>query len=335
MFDKLLKILTFTSITLIFLPVISFAQMNADIPFALSSELGVKIVPDYPRPNEMVDISLTLYTGDLNSANITWYQDGKKVLSGKGETKYSFKAGSIGIETQLKITIALLNGSSFSKVITLNPASVDLAWEADSYVPPFYSGKALHSRQGILKIVAMPEFIKDGKRISPQNLVYKWSNGINVYQSKSGYGKNVLTLNGSILGKNEDIEVLVTDPTSNLTAQGFINIAPVDPEIVFYQNDPYYGFIFDSAIKSPFSLKTDEIQIFATPYYFTKENGDLLKYDWQLNSQTIPNLADSRTAVFRKPEDKKDGQSVISLQMENTNRILQQASASLIMNINK
>ena len=32
----------------------------------------------------------------------------------------------------------------------------------------FYKGKALHSRQGNLKIVAMPEFVKNGKRTAPK-----------------------------------------------------------------------------------------------------------------------------------------------------------------------
>lgn len=315
------------------LPVVSFAQItppSANIQFALPNELGVEIIPTYPRPNEMVLIRLTLYTDDLSTADITWFQDSKSVLSGKGETKYTFRAGPIGQETDIEVKIKLLSGTSFSKTIKLNPASVDLVWEADSYVPPFYEGKALHPRQGLLKIVAMPEFVKDGKRIPPESLTYNWSNNDQVLQDGSGYGKNVLILNGSILGRPESINVLVTDPVNNLVAQKILDIAPVDPQIVFYQNDPYYGYIFDSAITNTFNLKSDEVQILAAPYYFTNEISGYLQYQWQLNGQTLPDLSGSRTAIFKKPEG-KTGQSVISLQMTNANRVLQQADNSLTM----
>jgi hypothetical protein len=334
--SKFIKLLVVASIGMVILPVISSAQstQNINMPYALSNELGVEIIPTYPRPNEMVWINLTLYTDDLNSADIGWYQNGKKVLSGKGETKYRFKAGSVGEESKIEIRINLLSGASFSKTITLTPASVDLVWEANSYVPPFYKGKALHPRQGILKVVAIPEFVKNGKRISPQNLVYEWSNGLNVYQNQSGYGKSIAILDGSLLGRTENIEVLVTDPVNNLAAQGFVDIAPVNPEIVFYENNSYYGNIFDSALVKTFDLKADEVQILAAPFYFTKEGSGLLQYGWRLNGQAIPDLSGSITAIFRKPE-KKTGQSVISLQVENTNRILQQAGSSLTINFSK
>ena len=321
---------------LVVLPTISFlpwqtGAQTINIPFALSNELNVAISPTYPSPNENVFVTLTLYTDDLNSADITWYQNGKNVLSGKGETKVNFKTGNIGEETKIEIKITLLSGVSFSKDFTLNPAGVDLVWEANSYVPPFYKGKALHSRQGVIKIVATPDFVKNGKRVLPQNLVYEWSNDVEVYQSQSGYGKNVIVLSGSILGKNESIEVLVTDPVNNLVARKFIDIVPVNPEIVFYENSPYYGHIFDSAITNSFNLKTGEVQVLAAPFYFTKNDSGLLKYEWQLNGQSVPNLFGSRTAVFKKPED-KTGRSTISLRVENANRILQQADGKLTIN---
>ena len=317
----------------IVLPNLSFAQININIPFALSNELGVEIIPNYPRPNEMTFMSLSLYTDDLNSADIAWYNNGKLVLSGKGETRYSFRLGKVGEESKIEIKIKLLSGASFVKQFTLNPASIDLVWEANSYVPPFYKGKALHSRQGSLKIVAMPEFVKNGKRIASQNLIYEWGNGVEAYQSQSGYGKNMIILNGSILGRTENIEVLVRDPVNNLVADGFIDITPVDPEIIFYENNPYYGHNFEQAITN-FELKTTEVQVLAAPYYFSKEATSNLKFDWQLNGFSVPGLINSRTAIFKKPEG-ESGQSNISLNIENLNRILQQADANLTMRFNK
>jgi len=331
--NNFIKTLLLLALGMVFLPTTTFGQIgqiNIDIPYALSNELGVEIIPNYPRPNETVFINLVLYTGDLNSADITWYKNDEKVLSGKGEIRYNFRAGNVGEEAKIKIQIKLLSGVSFSKTFTLNPASVDIVWEADSYVPPFYRGKALHPKQGALRVIAMPEFVKNGNKISAKNLVYEWSNGLDVYQDQSGYGKNVVFLNGSLLGRTENIKVLVTDPVNNLVAEGFVDIKPIDPEIVFYENNPYYGHLFNSAIINTFNLKTDEVQILSAPYYFTRESIGSLTYEWRLNNQTIPNLSSSRTAIFRKPED-EDGKSIIGLRVENLNRILQQADNKLIM----
>jgi len=335
--NKFIKFLMAASIIVAIFPASSSAQINlpsVNVPYALSNELGVGIIPDYPKPNEMVFINLSLYTDDLNSASISWYKDGKLALTGKGETKYSFRAGPAGQEAKIEIRVKLLSGTSFSKSFSLNPAGVDLVWEANSYVPPFYEGRALHPRQGSLKVVAVPEFIKNGRRISPQNLIYQWSNGIDVYQDQSGYGKNVVMVDGSLLGRQEDIEVLVTDPADNLAAQGSVYITPVDPEIVFYEIDPYYGHMFDTALANSFDLKTDEVQILAAPFYFTRESGGALRYQWTLNGEALPDLAGSMTAIFRKPKD-QTGQSSISLQIIDANRILQEASNNLTMNFSK
>lgn len=325
------KILTMAIFITMAIPFISIAQIKIDTSYSLSNELGVEMYPTYPRPNEDLSISLSLYTADLNSAMITWYKDGKSVLSGKGETKYSFRMGKVGQEVKISIQIKLQSGASFSKNFTLNPASVDLVWEANSYVPPFYKGKALHSYQGSFKVVAMPEFVKNGKRVAPGNLVYNWSNGVNAYQSKSGYGKNTIVLDGSLLGKTEEIQVVVTDPAGSMTAQGFVDISPVDPEVVFYINDPYYGYIYDSAAPSSFELSSEEIQVVAAPYFFSSSSFESLSFNWRLNGEKISSLSDSMTAVFRKPSE-GSGESNVSLSVENGDKILQQAERNLVMN---
>jgi len=306
------------------LPHAVFAQFDTSVS-GVEQELNMNIVPASPKPNDTVNITLTLYTGDLGSADIIWYKNDKEVLRGKGETRYSFKMGNSGETTKIDIAIRLMNGTIFSKSVTLTPTRVDLIWEANTYTPPFYKGKALHSRQGSIKIIALPEFIKDGIRISPQNLVYQWSNGQNVLESQSGYGKNVVTVSGSLLGRAESIDVLVSDPNSNLTANGSVNITPGDPKIIFYENSPYLGPIYDMAIGKSYELGGDEVEVLAAPYFFSNENQGFLNYSWRLNNQSIPELANSRTAIFKKPTE-TSGQSNLSLEIQNSNRVLQEAS---------
>lgn len=314
---------------LLLVPVFTFAQ-QVNIPFALSNELNVDVNPDYPRPNENTTISLSLYSDDLTTATISWYQDDELVLSGIGKTIHQFTMGNVGEETKIRIVINLLNGISFSKQLSFTPASVDLVWEAESYVHPFYKGKALHPRQGSIKVVAVPEFYRNGNKIPAENLVYTWTNGLKAVQNQSGYGRNVVFLDGSLFGRTERIEVIVVDPINNLVASQVINIAPIAPEILFYENNPYYGYLFDVAIPNQFKLVSDEAEIVASPYFFTKEDVPFFNYNWRINNSTVPSIADSMSAIFRRPEE--SGRSQVSLEIANQSRLLQQAQKSFSIN---
>ncbi len=329
MFNALKNIVAAT-ILVSFLPFFVSAQTNLNFASTMSEELAVEMIPTYPRPNENVYINLAMYTADLNSAQISWYKDGKLELSGKGEVRYSFNTGAVGKETNIEIRVVLQGGQSFSKQIKISPASVDLVWESNSYTPPFYKGKALHARQGLIKIVAMPNFVKNGSVIDPKTLIYEWSNGLNAYQAQSGYGKNILLINGSMLGQSDNIELLVRDPSSNMVTNGFLTISPVDPELVFYEKNPFYGYIFEKSLGKSVTMKGDEIEVWTAPYNLSNENPRNLAYEWRLNGSVAKELYNSRSAVFRRPEE-GSGNSIISLKIENLNRILQYVENTLMI----
>jgi hypothetical protein len=154
-----------------------------------------------------------------------------------------------------------------------------------------------------------------------------------VLEKQSGYGKNIVIANGSLLGDIENINLLVTDPTNNLVAKNSITISPQNPKIVFYQNDPFYGFSIDKAVYNIFDLKKDELQLIASPYFFTIEGGNINKYKWTLNNIDMDSLDNLRTVLFKKTEG--GGSSIISLRSENSNRVLQFAESSVVIKFDK
>ncbi len=325
------RILVLTLSLFLLYPVLAFAQINNSVPFSFEDDLQVEVVPSYPKPNEIVWLNLAIYTTDLDSADIGWYRNGKQEVLGKGLKQYSFRNGNAGETTSIEIRVRLQDGTVFSKKLSFAPAEVDLLWEADSYVPPFYRGKALHPRQGKLRVVAMPNFTTNGKVVPASKLIYEWSDGMQVYQSQSGYGRNVLSLNGSILGSTEQIQLTVRDPNSSLIAQSFLDVPTTDPELLFYRNDPYYGLLLDNAITEPIALTSQEVEVFASPFYITKELGSALKYNWTLNGQVVPELSNSRTAIFRKPES-GSGRSDVRVEVKNENKILQFTDSRITIN---
>jgi hypothetical protein len=126
--------------------------------FAVSPDsILVNMVPENPAPNEGVAISLNSYASNLDAVMITWRVDGKISLSGIGKKTFLLTAPAAGKTTNVSVLIALPDGD-ITKDIAVRPAEMVLLWQADdSYVPPFYKGKAMPSAQSEIKVVAMPE----------------------------------------------------------------------------------------------------------------------------------------------------------------------------------
>src|SRR3989344_5968640 len=197
---------------------LNFDSLNVGSNISLPSELNINLVPNYPKPNSRVRLSLTMYTENLDNAQIDWYVDGKKVLSGIGEKVYTVTTSKAGTETDVEIIITLASGAKFSKSLTLKPATIDLLWQSDSYVPPFYKGKALFPSQGNVVITAMPEFYSGSSKVSPSSLNYSWTVNDKVLQNQSGYGKQSIKVAGPALGTSINVLVTVTDNSMGITS---------------------------------------------------------------------------------------------------------------------
>jgi hypothetical protein len=275
-----------------------------------------------------------MYTEDINSANIAYYLNGKLVKSGKGLTSFSFKAGNAGVTTNLSISIQLQRGGSFVKELSITPAGLKILYEALSYTPPFYKGRALFAPQGFVKLEAVPQFSASSNSLNNNsNLVYTWTIDGEVRQSLGGYGKNTAVIRGSVLGLSTEVEVTATDPITNVTAEGFTTLDPYDPYIVFYENSPLYGVVFERALGGSIILSNEETNIFAAPFNVSKEDLNNVKYSWRINGISAEGIS-GRSAIFRKPEG-VTGESNISLDIESTAKPLQSGSGSFSISYQK
>lgn len=288
--------------------------------------VNVDMIPISPRAYQSVSVTLTSYLGDLDSATITWQINGKTEVSGKGIKKFSFSVGSISQTTSLDIIIVFQNGSSERKSLKIKPTDVDLIWQSESYVSPFYKGKALFSHQNKITFIALPHMTnQSGAEINPKNLIYKWSNAETVVDTASGYGKNVYSFNAPLISRNLNVTVEVTSPDS--TTRGFarIEVPPVEPEVIIYRKDPLYGIEFQKALTGNINMGSlKEITVIGTPFYFGVLNNfsSDLKYEWQINGAKTGNGVQTNTQIFRQ-KGGVSGVANISLSVENTERILQ------------
>ena len=151
-----------------------------------ASSISIDLVPENPEPNENVTITLSSYASNLDLIPISWSVNGKTAASGRGKKSFSVVAPAEGKEVNVTASISLPDGLVEKKVM-IRPEVMVLLWQAnDSYVPPFYKGKALPTLDSEIKVVAMPET----KGTNRGNLAYSWKKDYASDQSASGYNKN-------------------------------------------------------------------------------------------------------------------------------------------------
>ncbi len=148
-----MKYLVFSLLFLGF--IFPYSQINAQIG-ARQEDLVVEMTPSNPGPNQSVSVSLNSFVFSIDSARISWILNGASKKSGRGEKNFTFETGGMGSQTTLRIVVETADGYVAEKTIRIKPGEVDLIWETESYVPPFYKGKALFSYQNKINFIAIP-----------------------------------------------------------------------------------------------------------------------------------------------------------------------------------
>ncbi len=291
-----------------------------------SSTLKVNVMPAHPGPYQTVTISVEDFSRDLNKVEMLWSVNGEVVTSGIGLKKIQVKTGAIGSAT--KVTMNM--GGSVEEVV-LRPSVTDLLWQADTFTPPFYKGKALHSAQDPIIVMSEPFIVtSNGTRLDPDELIYKWMIDGKVNASASGHGKKTFSITPSILQKPINVSVVVSSTDGAYSSEAAINIPTSAPEIVFYENHPLFGIEFGKALnEGDFTIHDSEANIIAEPFFFSNEQRttNFLSYRWNLNDSTVDQ--DGEEIVVRKPEGQGSGRSSISLEVKNLDRFMQTATAKM------
>ncbi len=311
------------------------------LPFTLQAQLpGVDMAelilnPERPGPNETVTAKLESSITDLNLADISWIVNDEIIASGKGVKSVSFNTLGIGKKLSVDVMIVSKEGFSFSKNISFVPAKVDLIFEAESYTPPFYRGKALYSYQGVARVIAIPSFVDtSGKTISKENLIFNWKQKDKFLKDSSGYGKDTIYFKGETLATKNYLTVEVSTPDNKYFANSIVLLNPVKPEVVFYEENPEYGVFYNKALYGETSLKKEEVQITVAPYFFNVKNKNdyNLKYNWSLNGQGINK---SGSYVILKNQNNSSGISSLAVQLANTRDIFQYVDTNLKIKFDK
>lgn len=312
-------------------PLFAGAQTLESLGGGSNVILNVTVTPPTPGPRQQVSVSVQSYATDLDRSDIAWFLNSKLAAEGTGQKTFSFKTGAAGSLSNILIVAKLPDGSTVQQSLDIRPAFLDLVWEAVSYTPPFYRGKALFPYEGTVKVVAMPDILTDnGGRLNPKNLVYAWSIDGNPVPDVSGFGKNFIFFNGALPFKTVSLSVTATTVDKLYSASGATTLTPQLPYILFYEDSPLYGVLYGNALGSNVPLANPEIRVAAVPYFIGAANrqDSALAYKWQLNNQPIAPGASKDGVTFRQNAG-TSGVAQIGLDVSILNKVFQTASGGL------
>ena len=313
-----------------------FTDANSD-PFAgkASPNIFVSVTPPNPKPGDIVSIKLSSDFTDLNQADIVWTENGNVTNSGTGKTSYTVTAGKIGDIVKISAAVKTIEGSLYEYPITIKPATVDIVWESDSTVPPFYKGKALYTQLGRLKLIAIPNIdTGSGTNVNPSNLVYTWKRQGQVIGDRSGLGKQTIDMsNDNIYRTPFTVDVVAASADGTYVAEGNINIDTVTPLVEIYENNPIYGILYNKTVGSQTSVSSGELTFDAFPYYFSAANrfDSQLIYAWNLNYQSVS--GQSGPSLSLKNDKGQTGAADLFLQVTNQTKFFESGAAEININL--
>ncbi len=219
----------------------------------------------------------------------------------------SFAFGSLPATAQVNITTKNI------------PTNITLVWEASSYVPPFYKGKALMPDGGDARVVA---FLPPGVPVT-SDISYSWRVDGVVDGANSGVGRSSYTIESEIFGGSSLVVVEISN-ANGLIGTGALRIPLIKPQILVYTDAPLGGVLFND--ENP-RITGTELTMETYPLFFTTRRRDNanLSYVWRVNGVPATNpLGNSGRLVLRSEE--AIGTTTIGVSVSNTDHILESAS---------
>ncbi len=285
----------------------------------------VEFTPEKPGANTQVTGQAISYTFDIDRANIVWFINGKKAGAGK---TFSFTTPGLGLKTSLDVAVVTYEGQKLDKSFSFQSAEVDLLWETLNYVPLQYKGKALPTNLSDIKITAFPY----GMKSTDSKLIYQWTLNDEKKIDQSGAAKNVFTFRLPRNGQGA-VEVQVSSPDNSIIATNKLQINAGQPKILFYEENPLAGPLYQKELGNAFSINKPEFTIRAEPYFLSKRNLGSDSYEWAINGNPVATPRKPTLLNLAIPAN-ATGISTIKLSIQNQKNIFEFAEKFLQANLN-
>lgn len=300
----------------------SLALLIPTSVFAQNKDVKLNIIGSI-EPSNTITVKLSYPYIDLGGTKIIWLNNDEVAEEGIGMTTHSVDLGALGSKIKITAIIGIPNSKGqVQNSITISPAVMDILWEAQTTVPPFYHGKAVPSNESPVKTFAIAYF---GTSTPNTAITYSWTKNKTI-----SMGEGINLVNALFLGawENKSTEVSVTAKYADLIANKTVKIPSYKPSIVFYEVSPTQGILTQEVLNNNPIKNTIELAVQAIPFGFANKERikDQIQYDWSIGSNKIKSGRGSsfETVTFSKSDiSLKTGEIAIKLLAQNVINVMQ------------
>lgn len=318
----------FIILSLFFIPSFGVAETILN---TTNESIRLIVTPQNPKPLDKITVSIESSLVDLSDATITWQLNGRTMEEGKDMRVWNTTLGPNSTATNIKVLINSREYGIIAKEITLRLGEIDLIYEAETYTPPFYKGRALASAQSIVKAIAVPNLQNRGGQIPSRDIVFTWKRNGEVDAANSGRGKSTYRFSvGNLPSNSPIVEVTASSLDGSIVAYGSLIVPHEKPEIIFYEENALLGVELQRALGDIFIMKQPETTLVAYPYFFSAKAKDSrdLNFTWVINSEEVTPIGNSVAKItLRKPEG--SGNSYVSLNIDHARQIFQTSNSGV------
>lgn len=268
---------------LLILPSTAAAQITGGL---FQNPLSLKLDPAFPRPGEEVKVEL-IDQGSVNYGSaISWYYGGTLLTDAANQRNIVVTAGSLGSSATIQAVLTSPGGTQEVTKSVIKPVYVDIVLEPQTYVPPFYLGRAVPSINSIVNATAL---ITDGTDIGGANYFYRWQLNQTVLEGGPLRGGSRVSFEMP-MGDSAVLILQVTDLKGQTVAERGIEIKSVAPRLSFYEISSLYGVSNRALQNNNTPLVGSSMTIRAIPYYLdsrTYNSPDII--EWSLGGSPVEN----------------------------------------------
>lgn len=315
---------------ILYIGVLCFLVASPGIAFASNFDLVTfSTTPKTPGANTSVLIRMESFAVNLSSAKILWYVNKNLIKESVADTSLKVSTGDFGEETIIDVVIITANGNSYNKQFILAPAEVDVLWEAQTYTPPFYKGKAMPTYKSMVKVTAVPRF----KSLSsdPSEYFYTWTYKQTLNIGKA-LGKNSVIVPMGFAGAPIPVNVEVSLPGTNWKGERYLSIPVFVPKLVMYEQSSLLGISYHHALPKIVETNGTQFTLHVAPYFFSSDDvyAGNIAFKWYADRRVMPSDQAYLNATLEKTGKETDTETKsVTLSIQNPNRILQSASTQV------
>ena len=222
------------------------------------------------------------------------------------------------------------NAAATSQNPAVTSSPVDILVDADSYVPPFYRGRALPSAGTNLRLQAIPHFKgSDGSSVPTSNIIFTWKQDGRVAGNVSGLGKSSVILPAALLFGTTNIEVDAESTDHMSFGIATISVPSLEPTLILYQDNPLLGFTYYRAVGTTETINSTEMTFAVVPYFaqIQSPNDAHLTYAWTVNGSSIQADPQDPSEITLNAKNSA-GDAMLGLSLSQSNNIFLSSSGS-------